>query len=240
MDRNKNIKDKMPLQAEYRSRSPIEHLIGAFAFKTTMEDLSFSELISAVNKYRDVHGMDDVEIVCIQKEGTWYARDTCLVIAISDVTFISPQAFTLRRMFRDHDNSYFLDKNGTGWANRIFIDKLISDRDYFDDTHDSTMPKNIKKAKTYLIKDDKTGYTKIGRSFDPKQREKTFLSDCPTLRLIAVSELNVEKQLHKDYSSKRKRGEWFDLSNKEIESIIKTHSFNAILSLGIDLKELGK
>lgn len=71
----------------------------------------------------------------------------------------------------------------------------------------------------------KTGYTKIGRSKDPKRREKTLQSEKPVITLLKVSKLCVEKDLHKKYNYKRIRGEWFNLSEKDIDSIVDEYSF---------------
>lgn len=74
----------------------------------------------------------------------------------------------------------------------------------------------------YLLKDERTNYYKIGRSINPKVREKTLQSECPTYKIIWISELtspSVEKTLHKIFTNQRIRGEWFELSNDNIKFI---------------------
>lgn len=81
------------------------------------------------------------------------------------------------------------------------------------------------KPKTYLMRDENTGKTKIGRSINPRAREKTLLSDAPVITLFAVCESNVEKELHAKYAVKRVRGEWFDLTEADIEAICNDYQF---------------
>ena len=80
--------------------------------------------------------------------------------------------------------------------------------------------------KTYLMKDSNTGYTKIGKAVDPKFRERTLQSEKPTISLFAVSDSLVEDELHRKYESKRIRGEWFKLEEKDVEEILRSYKFN--------------
>lgn len=81
-----------------------------------------------------------------------------------------------------------------------------------------------RKQKTYLMRDTATGLIKIGKSYDPKIREKTLRSDKPTVDLFFVIEENVERELHIEYSLFRVRGEWFNLSDESVNDIIKRFS----------------
>lgn len=78
-----------------------------------------------------------------------------------------------------------------------------------------------KQTFVYLILDKSTGYYKIGRSKNPKIRERTLQSEKPTLEMIvSFSGINLdEKNLHSLFKEKRIRGEWFDLSGSDIEKI---------------------
>ena len=86
-----------------------------------------------------------------------------------------------------------------------------------------------KDAKTYLMHDSNTGYTKIGRSVNPRMRERTLQSEKPSITLFAICYELVEKELHQQYKNKRVRGEWFDLSKDEINDIIADYDFAKIL-----------
>lgn len=82
-----------------------------------------------------------------------------------------------------------------------------------------TQIKKRKVQKTYLMYDKHTGFYKIGKSYDPKFREKTLMSVKPTIELIWSCRQDIERYLHSKYADKRVRGEWFQLSEKEIEEI---------------------
>ena len=78
---------------------------------------------------------------------------------------------------------------------------------------------------TYLALDKSTGYIKIGRSINPKNRIDALMNSNPSIVLLATAEGDVEKELHIKYAHKNVRGEWFDLSNKDIDNIIFEHCF---------------
>ena len=69
--------------------------------------------------------------------------------------------------------------------------------------------------------DKNTGYYKIGRSKNPKHREMTLQSEKPTIEMLFYFEAKNkdEKELHNLFSEKRIRGEWFDLSGTDINTI---------------------
>jgi len=80
---------------------------------------------------------------------------------------------------------------------------------------------------TYLMIDSNTGYCKIGKSVEPKVRERTLQSEKPTISMIAITEENIESLLHKKFAHKRIRGEWFDLNDKELEDLM-SHGFKRV------------
>jgi Meiotically up-regulated gene 113 len=74
----------------------------------------------------------------------------------------------------------------------------------------------------YLMKSNLNGFVKIGKSINPRAREKTLQSEDPLLELVFVSPLIDgvnELFLHDKFRSKRIRGEWFNLTNEDVESI---------------------
>jgi len=78
----------------------------------------------------------------------------------------------------------------------------------------------------YLMKDLANGYFKIGISNNPDYREKTLQSEKPTIELVTSKgfsnrkiALAFESSLHKSYDNKRLRGEWFELTEREIAEI---------------------
>ena len=78
--------------------------------------------------------------------------------------------------------------------------------------------------KTYIMIDHNTGYYKIGKSKKPRFREKTLQSEKPTIEMLFVINKNIEKELHRRYSDKRVRGEWFRLEYKDVEYLRKKYS----------------
>jgi hypothetical protein len=82
-----------------------------------------------------------------------------------------------------------------------------------------------RKFKTYLMVDERNGYIKIGKSLDPDKRERTLQSEQPKIKLIYVLDSNMESLLHKRFKTKRVRGEWFDLTEAEVERVVMELGF---------------
>lgn len=83
----------------------------------------------------------------------------------------------------------------------------------------------------YLMVDTTNGFHKIGISNHPDYREKTLQSEKPTIERICAKKYpsqliaqSIENALHTAFSSKRIRGEWFDLTDDEVAQIIATLS----------------
>lgn len=81
----------------------------------------------------------------------------------------------------------------------------------------------------YLMLDISNGYYKIGISNKPYYREKTLQSEKPTINLITSKRYptrkiaeSIEKSLHLVFGEKRIRGEWFVLTEKDVEHIMET------------------
>lgn len=90
-----------------------------------------------------------------------------------------------------------------------------------------SVPKESK-SKTYLMIDVANGFVKIGKSKNPKFRERTLQSEKPTIELYAVKDKDIEKQLHSLYADRNVRGEWYNLSQKEIREIVRNYKFAKI------------
>lgn len=100
---------------------------------------------------------------------------------------------------------------------------------FYEPDQDNT--NNNHNRNTYLMIDG-NGYYKIGKSFNPKARESTLQSENPTIKLIAICDNDVEKELHYEYSEYRKRGEWFRLKNSQIKDIVVNWNFTLIRNQG--------
>ena len=89
-----------------------------------------------------------------------------------------------------------------------------------------TKKKELRKSEPtyiYLMKDERTELTKIGRSVNPSFRERTLQSDNPMIVLVGgwLGVSGDEKVLHGRYADRRFRGEWFDLSEENIQEIFE-------------------
>ena len=116
--------------------------------------------------------------------------------------------------------NFLLKRNDEYFITLPFIEALIifAQKEYVPEEVDF-------ESKTYLMKDENTGYTKIGKSINPRIREKTLQSEKPTISLFAICDHNIEKFLHKKFEDKRIRGEWFNLSDDNILDIINEYGF---------------
>ena len=87
---------------------------------------------------------------------------------------------------------------------------------------------SISQQLTYLMVDETCGAIKIGKSSDPQFRERTLGAQTPRVKLIAICSRDIERELHDKYKTKRMRGEWFNLSHKDIRQIIKNYGFKRV------------
>jgi hypothetical protein len=104
-----------------------------------------------------------------------------------------------------------------------------------DDIEDEVFLEELKEIKNdvgycYIMKDDLYPmYYKIGKAKNPTIREKTLLHDSPTISLFKAvkteSMSKLESELHNIFEDKRYRGEWFKLTEKDINWLIETYGF---------------
>ena len=79
----------------------------------------------------------------------------------------------------------------------------------------------------YFIQSKPNGSVKIGTSSNVNRRLNTLQTSSP-LKLVLLDSIKlknaneVETQLHYDLREKRLIGEWFDISEKEVQQIIKS------------------
>lgn len=81
--------------------------------------------------------------------------------------------------------------------------------------------KSGKNTSVYLMFDSATSCFKIGYSLRPVEREATLQSEKPSISLVCYGkgDIALEKSLHERFAAKRVRGEWFRLTNSDVESI---------------------
>lgn len=80
----------------------------------------------------------------------------------------------------------------------------------------------------YLIRENALGMVKIGVAIDYKKRVEGLRVACPQdLSVVAIVERNdykiLEKELHKMYADKHHRGEWYKLTEKDIQDIVNKY-----------------
>ena len=72
----------------------------------------------------------------------------------------------------------------------------------------------------YLMLNERNGMTKIGYSKDPKFREATLQSQEPEVKMIFKYKGTraTERAVQNEFATSRVRGEWFNLSDDQMES----------------------
>jgi len=79
--------------------------------------------------------------------------------------------------------------------------------------------------KTYVMRDSRSEFYKIGKSVNPSLRERTLSYEIPTIETLIIIEANVESLLHSHFDEKRIRGEWFDLTKDDLVFVSNIKSF---------------
>lgn len=88
---------------------------------------------------------------------------------------------------------------------------------------DACMPAVDKGESTFVyVMKHNNGLFKIGKSVNPKAREKTLQAEDPRLEMIACAPCGgqVETRLHKIFAEKRIRGEWFSLEHNHVDWVL--------------------
>lgn len=113
--------------------------------------------------------------------------------------------------------SNFLSDN----ANDLLLESIKSKNICPPITHKEKVVKD--RYKTYVAIDHKTGLYKIGRSQNPHKRMKQLnciqSSTEQDIRLFALCEKDIEKEMHIKFARKRKIGEWFKLDQNDFNKL---------------------
>lgn len=125
----------------------------------------------------------------------------------------------------------FAKNNDVDALNIAYNDSVISEMSEYSPTKSYKEKTSSNKTYIYLMIDNSNGYYKIGRSIKPKKRERTLQSEKPTIDLLFYwsSYLIVETELHEYFADKRIRGEWFNLTDEDIQ-YIKSIAGNNIIT----------
>ena len=89
--------------------------------------------------------------------------------------------------------------------------------DFFNTLPD--MPKKIRNYNTYFIKDVMNSCVKIGKSIDCLKRLKILKYNNPHIEMMFIINIDIEQELHERYECKQMYGEWFNLTEKDIDDI---------------------
>lgn len=127
--------------------------------------------------------------------------------------------------------SSFNDEHGANALTKypFMIEDLIIENGKHQKRLIAKVSKVIEKSKKidddvniYLMKNKRNGYIKIGLTKGkPEYRESTLQSQEPEIELMFSfkSKRSTEEKLHYEFSNKRLRGEWFDLSDDDVNDI---------------------
>jgi len=97
-----------------------------------------------------------------------------------------------------------------------FFKYIPSVGDFLSGNFDKT-PKPL--FETYLMVDKGSGFYKIGKTTDVLRRYNQLKNMCPKIEFIGSCNLDIEKKLHDKFKTKRKMGEWFKLSEIDVQYI---------------------
>lgn len=214
--------------------------------KATVEGLSFKyrfwNCYGAAMKFEDISD-NDHERIAYKNESPYKVGDRVVINPYKWYTELKDQFGAVEYSDRDGDFSQLMSEY---CGQTMTVTEQMCDNQYklnnlpywFPDWCFKKAPKEIevrqyesrayKNSKTYLMHDSNTGYTKIGMSVNPRQRERTLQSEKPTITLFRVCDTLVEKKLHGIYAAKRVRGEWFDLTESDIEKICNDYQFHEV------------
>ena len=78
---------------------------------------------------------------------------------------------------------------------------------------------------TYLVRDNKSGYIKIGRTGRISSRIRSLRSVYKDITIMYLLDKDVEKELHHKYELYRMYGEWFHLDDNQISEIVDLYGF---------------
>jgi len=119
----------------------------------------------------------------------------------------------------DDPNPLIIAKGVKGIIPIRLLEKIIVYREFFGNNKLNQPTEGSEHI--YLMLNKRNDFIKIGKSKNPTFREKTLQADEPEVELITYwkAPSKIERQLQKQFADKRKRGEWFDLTFKELNKI---------------------
>ena len=186
--------------------------------KTELEGIQ----INTKTKYNEIPKKDERFDNSKIKDGEYYT-----IKEASKLLHISCRTLTRRcakNSLKKTDSRYLI----TGKMLKEWVNIPLHKTEYYSDSffESSNIFKN--NTKTYLIKNRRNGFYKIGRSKDPLKREQTLQSEEPDIVMVKTWDEDIESKLHIEYKDYRIRGEWFELSNTQVKYICTNYERSAI------------
>ncbi|MEJ8841505.1 GIY-YIG nuclease family protein [Lacibacter sp. H375] len=153
------------------------------------------------------------EVDSIDSSNTFQSQ---LRTMMEKINFITVDNFTFDKL----ENPIFFAPHKRGVIKINLLDRLQLYRDIFYSSKNETETE-FSGDHVYLMLNKRNNYIKIGKSKTLGFREKTLQADEPEVVLVVTwhAPAKVEKELHRMFSDKRKRGEWFNLKLKELKII---------------------
>lgn len=124
-------------------------------------------------------------------------------------------------------SKFIQDENGNYYNQRLEIE--INKRNAYSESRRNNRNKvDNSNTNVYLIKDTITGLVKIGSSNNPERRlvelKNQYNNDfLVLLAYVENVEQKLETKLHNKYKKQNKTNEWFELSDLQIEEIVKSN-----------------
>lgn len=108
--------------------------------------------------------------------------------------------------------------------NRIGPEKIMKLLLWNEDAR-TNLEENTKKFYTYILQDKGNKLYKIGRTTNFEKRISVIKTSNPLLKIIGISEMDIESELHEIYKKNRIVREWFSFTENEINYIFKEYGF---------------
>ena len=108
--------------------------------------------------------------------------------------------------------------------NRIGVEKIMKLLLWNEDAR-INLEEHAKKFSTYILQDNGNKLYKIGRTTNFEKRISVIKTSNPLLKIIGISERDIESELHEKYKNNRMIREWFSFTEKEINYIFKEYGF---------------
>ena len=152
-----------------------------------------------------------IKLLCLQHQQGHLKEEDMLSIGATKKIF--------SKFIKDNEGSYYNERlEYEANKRKAYSDSRKNNRNKCDNSNTSI----------YLIKDYRTGLIKIGSSNNPERRLVELKNEYKNESLYLIAyvenvEQKLETELHKKYKNQNKINEWFELSNDEIEEIIKNN-----------------